>query len=773
VSTHAEDSSSANPSTERLVLWQRCAAGSGSDADAAECARDAGSRLQAIGGELILRGGHVVVASFHPLELDEVVESALELLATASRPMPDLDVSIGLALGEVLVDGSGVHIGAALDRAAQLAHAVEAGELALDVEASSRAQDRYLFGRSLRRGSASGRVVDRQMPRKRDCRVALSELRAPALPESLVANLDRLEAWTTTADPAPIVLRASQAHAAHELLSCLRAALGPSGYLQLAPHAGALQPLGTLCLALSRDDAGPSFANQGSGAITALARGDAVSRGDAVAALRAACKPTTWIVLEQPRELDALSLGVVAEAVEQSGSTLRLFVVTDDVAIVPSILLRGRQARELSIEPLTAGERAAIAASALGLQPDSSIALRLALFGGETVGEVVQAARTLIGSGDLVLRAGVFEWRREPRAAAPIAVEVLLTESASGLTIAAHRLLEAASVAPPGSPRSLIAGIAALDGLRGEDIEDGFAQLDQEGWYVADRLGGPLEQALRNALRNSMPPARAAELHRFVACVLIERGVATLAPSFGHALLAHHWLEGGRDVEAADALLDAAQAATEQELPRMAVRLASLALSIDPSEETRDRASRVARSADDSARRTLPGTAPSPIAPDAAGPSAPLDAADVARAAIEGAVTAIARGEPEGAEAALDTAIAAGWDRSAAQRLWAVALLARDDVAGAVHVLKQARSGHSDGAHARDAITAALILLQAGEDVDAIRAALEGLASARKQDDARGEAAALLVLSGCYRQLGRAPDAERLAAAADQTLSRL
>jgi hypothetical protein len=65
----------------------------------------------------------------------------------------------------------------------------------------------------------------------------------------------------------------------------------------------------------------------------------------------------------------------------------------------------------------------------------------------------------------------------------------------------------------------------------------------------------------------------------------------------------------------------------------------------------------------------------------------------------------------------------------------------------------------------REAIAAGLILLEAGSVVDAVRSVLEALLAARRAQDQRAERAALELLAGCYRALGRAHEAERIDAA--------
>ena len=126
---------------------------------------------------------------------------------------------------------------------------------------------------------------------------------------------------------------------------------------------------------------------------------------------------------------------------------------------------------------------------------------------------------------------------------------------AAGLEANARRLLEALCVAPRAADRSTIERIAALDGLAGDAIAQGLSQLQREGWLHQGPLL-PIEHVMRNAVRNGMPPARAAELHRFTAETLVATGGQGAQAGFGRALVAHHMAEGGREREAAPALLD-------------------------------------------------------------------------------------------------------------------------------------------------------------------------------------------------------------------------
>jgi hypothetical protein len=234
-------------------------------------------------------------------------------------------------------------------------------------------------------------------------------------------------------------------------------------------------------------------------------------------------------------------------------------------------------------------------------------------------------------------------------------------------------------------------------------------------------------------------------------------------------LIGYHLAEGGRERSAAQALLDCAGAATLHGFERAAVRLAALALKLDAARDTRERASEIAeragRATSEPLYDTQPGEepdaaqAPASTAADAPRARTSLSPLSVAQEALRGAIAALATSDAETAERMLDTAVAAGLERASAGRLWALAQLARGDVPEAVRALKRVRAPRASG---REALTAALILLEAQAPVDAVRSSLEALAHARRQGESRGERAALHVLAACYRALDREQDAMKL-----------
>jgi hypothetical protein len=756
---------------ERSVLWQIASPSSASESDAQAWGRAVATRFEVAGGEIVARAGTSVAASFDPMELDDAIELALGVLADAADAS-GLEIACALALGD-LIGEAGAQTGTAIDRALALAAHAQRGELVLDDAAHARTQDAHLFTRGLRAGPVTGHVLDTRTPHKRMCRSSLAALRDPPAPGG---DFERLRTLASAAGPRRIVLRSQQPFVALDWIERLARELTPGVVLHVGRRAAGLQPLGGLQLAVLRaGDAADARLDAARRDLIAQVRaGASVMRRDALdlmrALLAAGAGQRAFVVLDRVREIDAPTLTLVIEAFTDATCDAVLFVLADDQGI-PTALTRAGAADEVVLEPLALLDRARVAETVLALPQGSDLARRVALLGGDTALGVVEAARTLVCSGDLVVDGGEFAWRTRPRLPSlAIPIDALLTERAAGLEAPARRILEAACVAPQGMSRDALVRVAILDGLSQEAAAQGIEQLGMEGWLVTRPLV-PMEHAIRSAVRNGMPPARAAELHRFVADVLQQDGPPR--PAFGRALIAHHLAEGGREREAAAALLDAAQAATEANFERTAVRLAAFALKLDASGDNRQRARRLARNVDTGAHvssapppRRARSSAPAPAIEPVRADEAP-EPRQLAANAVRAAIRAIVRGDVEAAESLVDTAVAGGWGAAAAQRLWSIAQLKKGDVPAAVRALKQARAPLGvPAARNREAITAALILLESGDVIEAVRAALDGLAGCRRATDAGGERAALLVLCGCYRMLGREPEAHRIESAA-------
>jgi hypothetical protein len=547
----------------------------------------------------------------------------------------------------------------------------------------------------------------------------------------------------------------------------------PALQLTMASASRGLAPLGALQAAL-RTMSAPSLlatlATAQRGVLARCAALDSVEREaviDAFAALLTSASAHGRIVILLPavHELDAPSLAVLLAAVEQSGTAPAIVVPLDETASVPPLLGRIAEPVTVSLGALDARQRVEVAASVLGGAADEQVSRHVAQLGGDSVLGVMEAARTLIAAGDVVHVEGVWRFRAEPRAAhQPIPIEALLAERLLGLDDQAHRVLEAACLAPPGTPRDLAERIARLDGLPPEAVARGRRILREEG--LTDEAGrlGALASSVRDAVRNAMPSARAAELSRFAASALEEDLAPLPRTCFGRALLAHYLAEGGRESEAARQLIEAAEAAVEGGFPTSALRLAALARKLDASAEGAERARAVSVDIARAAAREGDPSVP-PGAPSATGSHA-LDALPVEeRSPLAAAIDAVRADDPEAAERAIDAALAAGCEPASATLLSAVVALRRGDVADAIRALRKREVRNAS--RTRRALSTALVLFEAGAGFDAARSALEALSSARAASDVRGERAALEVLAACYAALDRADEARALRQAGD------
>lgn len=300
------------------------------------------------------------------------------------------------------------------------------------------------------------------------------------------------------------------------------------------------------------------------------------------------------------------------------------------------------------------------------------------------------------------------------------------------------RMLESVCVCPQGISALELAYVAEADGLDEGRQEEALGRLKSEA--LLDERNEPSSEHLRQMVVMSMPPARLAELHRFLADAVAAQSAGPLA----WATVGFCQAEGGQPEDGARAVLEAADAALELELEDGARRLAAAAVKIFPSADTRAAAARISRAA-----VTVDGPRPQ-------GDRISLRA-----------VHALMNGDVESVERALDMAVAEGRDLAATDRVRAMAFLARGDTASAMAAMARARSA-SEGnlkSRTRDALTLAWIFLQSGEVEHCVRAALDALAAARRTEDERGEGAALKTLASAYARMERPEDEALLIAA--------
>lgn len=770
---------------ERFVLWHRIVPrahdeGDGRESDA-QWPRFVASRMRAAGGDILAVVGGAVVAGFDLPDVADALDASLGLLDEADRNAAGEEggaVAVGVALGEVreveALDGDRAgHVGTAIDRAQMLANRARAGEVVLDPNAHEAAGGLYLFGRQVGSGAAAlrGQAIDRRQPKRDDCRRFVRHLRPAPVPPLAEEMLTSVRDLVERPGVHRVVLRGPAGAGAAAWMAALERELEPPLVLRLAGVPAALEPLGSLRRGLCRAWGAPpavaaaveamGVSKAASDKLMRMATGEAMPTDEAVDALRQLLAGASlggagaWILLDPAVAIDPATLEVVARVLHTSDLHALCLLRLGMEAPLPEALAGGGELTERVLPPLRTSDARAVAEVVLGEEPGSEVARRVAVLGGETPLGVEEAARTLVASGDLVYDGERFVWRVGPRAGMrAIPTEALMDERLGTLHGDSHRVLEVACSVPLGTPPSVVERVARLDGLSEQACGESLEQLRREAFIHDGPHVHPVSETLRQVVLQSMPPARTAELHRFVAMALRQE------PHGGFALgtIGYCLAEGGQGPEGARALLEAARAALGAGFTRSAVRLAAAAVQFDPSQETRVAAAAVSRST--SSRPSAPGDAPT--SPGVV--SAPPEDEEGLHALVQRTVRAMLRRDYDAAERFIDMAIAEGCDRTSAERIRSVALLARGDTAAAMEALSRTHAGDErDGRRAvRAGLTRALVQLHGGEPHDAVRAALEALATSRDLRDPRGEAAALHILATCYRVLGREGEASAL-----------
>jgi tetratricopeptide (TPR) repeat protein len=727
--------------------------------------------------------------------LEAAVSCARQLVEEARSFQPAYRVHIGLALGEVGRPKTAERhycSGAAWDRAQTLSHRACAHEIVFDEVAEQRGQEKWLFAREVTIDHAPGYVLEPEHFSKGQCRLALSQLRTAELPHSSLQVLEELVRLRALPTQQRVLLRAFSEVAAYQCIERLLAHRAPPLLLVVGSNAGCLRPLGSLALALRRawptEQAFEQVALQPTqrACLQALMHGAAVQRADIVEALgglfhdHVIADDRPHIVFEQLPEIDPASMAVLAEVLMSAEINAFVLLTLTNEASAPAQLLTAHELNELHIPLLSLEERGAVAAAALSRSSADELSLRVAALGGPDGFGLVEALRTLIGSGDLIWEKDSFGWRNEPRQGAGIVpVEALITERAAGLPESAYRVLEAICCAPRQMGRTFVAALAQRDGLDADAIASGVAALAREGWVDEQLDLGATHATVRAVMRNLIPPARAAELHGYAA--ELARSYMP-EPCFGSGEVAYHLFEAGLLAEAARALVEAAHAAMDMGFQRMALRLLATAVEWEPSTQIRKAARALARSVrpppppaslGDSAALRANDLEPSPDADSSADAEGEPDgpSTTMGQSSLRLALAALTRRDFEATERWLDSMLADGGSLAPALRVLALSHLMRGDPDTAVAVLQRRQEDEAPVAtRARDMLCWGLVRLAQGDPNQAIRMSLASLALARQQADLRGEAAALQVLSFAYRSLERGEDALQLEAAATTRL---
>lgn len=741
--------------------------------------------------------GSTLVFCWDAVDCRQAIELALSIVAKAHGASHLQAIGCGIAVGTVQfgVANHGLgHVctGGALDRAQHLATQASQQGILVDSGAQARLSERYLFCTGTVVNSLQAYRLDLDQPRKSSCRRAVHALHPLPIPSVRNAHFAAVGERLAGQTQRHIVFRTDSPFEPIEWLARHAQQARPPLQLHLRAQASGLQPLGSLQAALLRPPHGAPLddalqkvdANQRQ-TLQAIMAGEAVQRGPAVRALTALLEANgdnCWVILHRLHDVDAATLGVLAESKAVLRRPFLLFCCAPKDATLPQVLFPPQGLFEVQLKDLAFEQRQECAAAVLGVSQLSSVARRVAQLSDPTPLGILESCRTLVTSGDLVPTEQGFRWRVGPRGGQDsIPIEALLAERVAGAPALAYRMLEVLVVTASSASSERVVQVAQRDGLSAQQAREGLALLQRETFLDESQGFGSFEYAVRMAVRNTMPPARSAELHRFAAEVLSEQLTSSdHKPGFESALLAYHRAEGGLAHPAAHALLDAAESALACGFQRMAVRLAASAVQLDQAPEHRDRARRMMRQVDrsqkpepTSAQAHNASTTPTTPVPEV--PEVPEEVRDdykavdqqLARKSIREAVDAIRNRDIESVERHLDSAVAAGSGRGAVRRIHAMALLSKHDLDGAMSALQQPdHPGAHPGERARQILSWSLLMLESGQPEQAVRSALTSLHLSRQQQEERGVRAALLVLSACYAALGDQDSAQRLSASA-------
>lgn len=772
---------------ERFVLWHRILPPAFEEeettAAAGQWARYVTNEVESSGGEVISSLAGTVVANFALHELKAAINLALRLLAEAeSQPVPQggLPIAFGIATGDVQrgEDDAG-HVtssGSAIDRAQLLANQARAGEVVLDVESREAASRTYLFGRTVSTSSFAlrGEAIDRSRPLLEECRQAVGFLQEAPIPASTRHALEPLKKATAGSETRAFYLQGPLGVGARSAMFALRDELRPPAFLEIGAVPGGLEPLGALRLALLKawrtleptrqalKQSEPGVAD----ALKAIACATPPRREAAVHAFKTmlqtlcAGRGLPWIYVDRISAVDPATLDVLGTALSDP-SVASLLCVRTTESSVPASLRPIKQSSRIELPSLDPNEALLVGAAILGSDPDMEIAKQLVITGGTTVLGIVEAARTMIATGDVVHDGHRFRWREEAvERRQHLGPRALLEERFATLDTSSMRFLEVACSALPASSAQVIDAAVALDGVPGDTRRRAFEALINDGLLTAN--GKPDSELLRRAVVQRMPPARRTEVYRFVAQAL-HSAEPLVGPSMA-ATVGAYLCEGGDLERGAHALLEAGSLAADRGYNSAAVRLAAAAVQYQPDGDTRSVASEISKSV------RLPSGAPRDETEER--PTIPVPDEAPERASDE-VVHALKEQDHARFDDLIEGSIAAGGGLTGAHCLRVVSFVARQDLGAAKEALKAARRapGQSSGGPIRIAIASACLHLAQGRGRDAMIDALEALSAARAQQDGAGEAAALKMVSATCLAAGLETDADRLAHVAEAVAS--
>ncbi|MEB2313423.1 MAG: hypothetical protein OZ921_17360 [Sorangiineae bacterium] len=707
-------------------------------------------------------GGRLVAWHASGLSLDfgaDALEDAVEFL-TGAEPSELEWFRVGMAAGEVeaMVDaGAQVSLarGPALARAAALAQIARAGEVMLDP-----ALERARGGRLLSTGTRLGAVGRERI------RGARLDVRHPWRPEPAeqscrVERPARVGEAPERAVPVRAgalgVVSAERGLGGTRFLEELREAFGASRALAITPHPLG-EPLGALRTALTRSMRAGGEARRldvaQSASLEGLMAGEGLDR-EASGALIAAWAPGGLVTLDDAMELDTDTLDAVAEAVTRHG--VAAVARAPSNGSLPAALEGLPRSGETTLEVLGGLAVGSLVRAMLGGHIDELDAARWARRTGGAPLAVREALLEALEGADLV---------REGERFVPRVRLAGRGRERLAIHFASRRLRH---VAP--DDRTVLASVAVLGGDADESLvadmldrpsltlRASAERLVSCAWLTRTATGSlTLPSAThRDAIIAALPPDERARLHHAaVAAYEASEAPLSVASACVHALLA------GKRERARGLARRAAAAARAAGLGATADALDSFGAGAGPQRVVeRGLAGGFAASVSPESGVTLTERAPSssPASVDASrlGLEVGVDGGSATGAARAVAV-ALGEGDFVTVERVVDELRRAGGQEHVADRLAAMACLARGETADALRLLRSARelSRRLDPTQrGRAALALAVGLAAAGRSIEALLEALSALACAREAADATGERACARFLAKLSRSAGR------------------
>jgi len=679
-----------------------------------ERARALTQRAEALGADLASWSAVTLAFSWET----EAIEEAVTLATGAATDTADgvQPWACGIAQGpmeDLAPRGERAQLawGTALVHAVALARVADRGEVLIDSSVLHLASgDLLIVGSKISTDSGRrvrGARLDVRQPWRSDSAAQIARLVDPPL-------IGRDPEIATLEAGALVLLRADPGLGGSRLLAEVRARVAPSRSLVLTPSGAGVEPLGALRRAFAHvagseplgldpslhgpldhllDGEGIGIENAASLIVAYLSRSGS-PKSPASGSPRPDRPPA--LLIDDALDTDAPSLEACAEAAKRAAAPWHVVVRVDAMAALPAVFDPLPRGPDIELRPLGAPLAEKLAEVLTGGALTRRAATRWARRGGFTPLGVTEAITSGLATGELAWVGNVAHARR--RAAGkgtPRPASFWIAQRAEELSSEARAVLMAVALlgaAPLATIAAVLEKIPASVDVSAElpDLRiERWIREPQEGWLALPT------RTHREAVLQLMHEARSRAWHRAIAEVIEKAGGALRL-----AEAAEHAAKAGDGAWAARLGGVAARRAIELGLDRSASRLVAFARSQDPASEP-----------------LLPSA--DPISPE------PPEVGVVGPASRSPATPSAAR-------------------------MQAIQQLSRGHTAQAIGALRRelvSLGGASPLERTKAALALGFAFARTGATEEALLAALQGLATARRAKDARGERACMLLVA--------------------------